>query len=119
MMVWIDGSVRPAAAPLQHSDVARPVILVTAPARVALTLVLAAAGALPHVMAVPRRLAAWDGEWAAAGPGARAAVGRSGRARNDQTLGSERRVTLGYRAAVLPVTVVIRRAMLRGRAARG
>ena len=65
MIVWIDGSGRPAAAPQQHSDVAGQVILATALAPVALTLValilvLVAAGALAHVM-LDRH-----GEWAAA-----------------------------------------------------
>ena len=60
MIVWIDGSGRPAAAPQQHSDVAGQVILATAlaPAAlslVALILVLVAAGALAHVMLDWRR----------------------------------------------------------------
>lgn len=71
MIVWIDGSGRPAAAPQQHSDVAGQVILATALTLVALTLValilvLVAAGALARVMLDRRRPAAWDGEWAAA-----------------------------------------------------
>lgn len=53
MIVWIDGSGRPAAAPQQHSDVAGQVILATALAPVALILVLVAAGALARVHAGP------------------------------------------------------------------
>ena len=59
MIVWIDGSGRPAVAPRQHSDVAGQVILATAPALAALSLdalilVLVAAGALAHIM--PQRI---------------------------------------------------------------
>jgi len=69
VIVWIDGSGRPAAAPQQHSDVAGQVILATALAPVALILValilvLVAAGRLPASMLDRRRLAAWDDEWA-------------------------------------------------------
>jgi len=53
VIVWIDGSGRPAAAPQQHSDVAGQVILATALAPVALILVLVAAGALARVHAGP------------------------------------------------------------------
>jgi hypothetical protein len=71
VIVWIDGSGRPVAAPRQHSDVAGQVILATALALAALTLValilvLVAARVLAHVMLDRRRPAAWNGEWAAA-----------------------------------------------------
>lgn len=69
VMVWVDGSGKPAGAtPLRLSQVRMQALLAAILAAVVLAQVLVAVGGAVHWALERRRLAAWDAEWQLAEP---------------------------------------------------
>jgi hypothetical protein len=66
--VWINGSGRPTASPLQRGDVIEATALAASLAAVAVAAVLALLGLLARWVLDRRRLAAWETRWAVTGP---------------------------------------------------
>jgi hypothetical protein len=66
--VWINGSGRPAASPLQRGDVIEGTALAASLATVAVAAVLALLWLLARRVLDRRRLAAWEARWAVTGP---------------------------------------------------
>jgi len=68
VLVWVDGSGRPAHAPVQPGQIVGEAIVVAVLAAAAAGLPLVGAAALARRVLTRRRLAAWDTEWLATGP---------------------------------------------------
>jgi hypothetical protein len=68
VVVWINGSGRPAPPPLRRSDVVEGIVLAVLLAAGGVAAVLAALGYVVRWALDRRRLAAWDARWAVTGP---------------------------------------------------